>query len=257
MQFANLIPVLLPIMVAALYATIKYLENAAGPNPPAFDPVKFSGTMAIALALGVFLYFTQGSVPSVEMLFAMLQAYPELVGFAVMGMVAVMDILSKLIGRASVKVAVLSPIAPATSCATGTCTTGTAATGTTATPAPVEEWDGTVDLKTLPTFQEGYSPFEARIRIEAAPDEGEFAANEAAVDWGDGSPGTNIPLLWGNGEVTHIYTYKRADEHAAASRMFHPSVTARNSQGKTKRAIVTVYVFDPTYTGGGMPPLPV
>jgi len=252
MQFADLIPVLLPIAVAALYATIKYLENAAGPNPPAFDPVKFSGTMAIALALGVFLYFTQGSAPSVEMLFAMLQAYPELVGFAVMGMVAVMDILSKLIGRASVKVAVLSPIAPATSCTTGTCAAGAVATGTVMGSIDPAYYEITPGVSVLPTNNQGKSPFTVEFAIKGSPDSGPAEVVEGTIDFGDGSPPQSFIMDFGWATVKHTYTYTKPLEGKSWSQNCFPTVTVRNLLGKeasTGRGACWVDTFDPAYNG--------
>jgi hypothetical protein len=254
MQFADLIPVLLPLMVAALYATIKYLENAAGPNPPAFDPVKFGGTMAIALVLGVFLYFTQGSVPSVEMLFAMLQAYPELVGFAVMGMVAVMDILSKLIGRTSVKVSALQAIAPAVPCTTGTCATsgGTVVTGATATPIDPAYYEITPGVSILPTNNQGKSPFTVEFAIKGSPDSGPAEVVEGTIDFGDGSPPQSFVIDFGWATVKHTYTYTKPLEGKSWSQNCFPTVTVRNLLGKeasTGRGACWVDTFDPAYSG--------
>lgn len=254
MQFADLIPVLLPLMVAALYATIKYLENAAGPNPPAFDPVKFGGTMAIALVLGVFLYFTQGSVPSVEMLFAMLQAYPELVGFAVMGMVAVMDILSKLIGRTSVKVSALQAIAPAVPCTTGTCATsgGTVVTGATATPIDPAYYEITPGVSILPTNNQGKSPFTVEFAIKGSPDSGPAEVVEGTIDFGDGSPPQSFVMDFGWATVKHTYTYTKPLEGKSWSQNCFPTVTVRNLLGKeasTGRGACWVDTFDPAYSG--------
>jgi hypothetical protein len=254
MQFADLIPVLLPLMVAALYATIKYLENAAGPNPPAFDPVKFSGTMAIALVLGVFLYFTQGSVPSVEMLMAMLQAYPELVGFAVMGMVAVMDILSKLIGRTSVKVSALQAIAPTPTCTTGTCGTsgGTAATGTTAAPIDPAYYEITPGVSILPTNNQGKSPFTVEFAIKGSPDSGPAEVAEGTINFGDGSPPLSFVMDFGWATVKHTYTYTKPLDGKSWSQNCFPTVTVRNLLGKeasTGRGACWVDTFDPAYSG--------
>jgi len=254
MQFADLIPVLLPLMVAALYATIKYLENAAGPNPPAFDPVKFSGTMAIALVLGGFLYFTQGSVPSVEMLFAMLQAYPELVGFAVMGMVAVMDILSKLIGRTSVKVSALQAIAPVSTCTTGTCTTsgGTVTTGTTAAPIDPSYYEITPGVSVLPTNNQGKSPFTVEFAIKVSPDSGPAEVVEGTIDFGDGSPPQSFVMDFGWATVKHTYTYVKPLDGKSWSQNCFPVVTVRNLLGKeasTGRGACWVDTFDPAYNG--------
>jgi len=167
-------------------------------------------------------------------------------------MVAVMDILSKLIGRASVKVAVLSPIAPATSCTTGTCATGAVATGTVMGSIDPSYYEITPGVSILPTNNQGKSPFTVEFAIKGSPDSGPAEVVEGTIDFGDGSPPQSFVMDFGWATVKHTYTYTKPLEGKSWSQNCFPTVTVRNLLGKeasTGRGACWVDTFDPAYNG--------
>jgi len=215
MELAAIIAILLPLVTMAAYATIGYLANLSGSEATEkFDPRKIMGVFLISVFIAVVNYM-RGTEVSIDMIIQVLLANGGLLYFADKG--------SKAVAR-SKTVATVS---------------GSSESG----------WDGTLGLTILPTQQEGVSPFKALIDIRASPNEGEFQANEAMIDWGDGSLTTSVALFYGEGSASHEYTYKKTPEGKSWSRQFKPTVQVRNSQGKTKDAYVIVYCYDPEYLG--------
>lgn len=100
-------------------------------------------------------------------------------------------------------------------------------------PNVVSSQSGTFELgfTVLPAFNEGQSPYVAKLAISASPQWGEHEVKTVTIDWDDGKCET-FPLSQGSAFVTHTYVY--VAERQYTGHTFYPKFTLQSIDGITK-----------------------